>query len=332
MQIFRGDAGKRKDDEPADPTVIHVYSKVHVYPDEHWAEGTLEKAGNWLKYGKHEYSGISAGDIHFQGRGGARGVMAGMGGGVAGMIANSAMSGSTVGKTTGGQAAQPKEILANTFELTTNEVRAKLDRSVVVNGIYNAPYLIEKIKGAGKINSGLLREAIPQPNTKSGFYNQAAMERIKNIEKEIPKGVWTLGIVVGGSAKEGGTFRDNEFTYHIARINNHVTINREAVKVEKKESPGKAFLHAKDLGGEYSFDPSKIFNNKLEDDVKVTEYRVTIGDKDDKKHNVNIFEGMSNFISEKQQMIKDITDYAFLRTERKDTFKLSENFLRDFNS
>lgn len=321
---FKKDRNEQEQ-EVKDPTLIWEFSRgIKIFPNELWAASFGEKAWNHIK--THAPSG-DLGTVRMQGPGRSMANFnrAYSSGGAIGVLHNmNTNPGVSVDRAKPGSANARPEIIADSFVLTTDAVKAMLGRNVELEGAYNQKYIEAKIKGAKSRNEALLRAAIPEPDGKDGkFYTAQTTERIRTIEKELPSGFWKLGVLVNISAKEGGTFSDNEFMLHIAAIKNPLVVN---YKQEKSPSRKFGFKHAND--GEYSVTRA----NDIDPNAKVTEYKVRIGDKDDKKQGIDIYKKMTDFVAEAQPKVNETVQYAFLRTEKGDKLLLSEQLIKDLNA
>lgn len=322
---FKKDRNEQEQ-EVKDPTLIWEFSKgIKIFPNELWAAGFGAKALNYLR----THDPPQMGTVHMQGPGRAaanfsRAYSSGGALGVAAMMHNTNAS-RNVPAAQPGKAARP-EIIADKFVLTTDVVKALFGREVMLEGAYNQKYIETKLRGAKGRNDALIKAAIPEPDaTKNGqFYTSEAMAKVYNIEKGSPSGFWSIGVLVGISAKEGGTFSDNEFMLHIASINNHLVITP---KYEKNPSLLKLkFKHVND--GEYSF----TWANEIDKNATVIEYKVRIGDKDDKKQGIDIYKKMTDFVAETQPKVNETLQYAFVKTEKDDKLLLSEQLIKDLNA
>ncbi|MDE1868895.1 MAG: hypothetical protein KGH60_02935 [Candidatus Micrarchaeota archaeon] len=309
-----------------DPTLILQLTKdIKVYID--------ESAEDWFKRLSHNLS-VSANNMNAiritgPGRLMANTSMAYGMGGVSGVALQHLTSpgfnsGSKLGPS-GGQKKGRPEMMANSFELTTNEVRAMLGLKKQVEGIYDHNYSENILRGAEKRDQEMLRTgAVLAPDRPDNLYSNVLMTRILHNpfpELEAKNFVSDVGILIG-LALEG-----KKFKLRIATIESPIDMyDFKQVKGPSAKSMAKVIFggSSKDLDSGYALK----LRTGFKETANVSEFTVPFGDKDDKKNGVDIERITGNFVAHAQPMINESYARYFKPTEDKNKLALTDDVLK----
>jgi len=346
--VFGIGSGKKPDHAPdegnKDPNVIQVYSKdIKVYPHENrWAgQGRIL---NDVSKTMQARAAATRGGLH-------------SGGLPSGMILSSisptlgfakgfsetASRASARGRVKHATSNKP-ELQADTCIETVNSIKAMFEDETVIEGAYNLEYLRGLSRGANKRLTDMIGTEF-----KSDLANgNLSVKRLTEVAKAKEKLVYDVGqinVLVDIEAKKG------KFELEIAHINNDIALNpnveKQASMKASLKAMGKVYtqMFKKDEDKEITDDSEWSIKpeTKLTNPVKAMRYVIEIGDKDDKKNGINIFEHMQKFESDVKRNLNDTINYVFkdLTQESKQTFwqkfadknvelQLSESFLKDF--